>query len=130
MKLRDQRFPKRERVRRRTEYLAIQRRGERLHFRLLLAFVRPSQIFGVTRLGITVSKKVGNAVVRNRTKRLIREAWRKNKDDFPRGLDIVVVAKRDASTATQADVVADLQQLSDRLRRRKERAFKVGSQQS
>jgi ribonuclease P protein component len=114
----DQRFPKRERVRRRPDYLAIQRRGERIHLRFLLSFVRSGQIEGVTRLGITVSKKVGNAVVRNRAKRLIREAWRRAKDEFPTGLDIVVVAKRDAAEASFAEINADIEHLAARLRRR------------
>ena len=52
---------------------------------------------GFTRLGITASKKTGNAVKRNRTKRLIREFFRLNKSFLPHGYDIVVVAKRGAS---------------------------------
>lgn len=45
------------------------------------------------RLGISVSKKIGNSVVRHRITRLIREAYRLNKDMFNSGLDIVVIAK-------------------------------------
>lgn len=45
------------------------------------------------RLGISVSKKVGNSVVRHRVTRLIRESYRLNKDVFSSGLDIVVVAR-------------------------------------
>jgi len=52
---------------------------------------------GITRLGITVSKKIGNAVKRNRIKRVIRELFRLNKNRFPVGYDIVIVARRDAS---------------------------------
>lgn len=45
------------------------------------------------RLGITAGKKIGNAVKRNRAKRLIREAYRAVEADLPIGLDIVVVAR-------------------------------------
>ena len=45
------------------------------------------------RLGITAGKKVGNAVMRNRAKRIIREAYRAAEGEMPIGLDIVVVAR-------------------------------------
>lgn len=45
------------------------------------------------RLGVSVSKKVGNSIVRHRLARLIREAFRLNNDNVKRGLDIVVVAR-------------------------------------
>ena len=46
------------------------------------------------RLGIIASRKVGNAVSRNRCKRIMREIFRKNKQLFPQGADIVVVVRR------------------------------------
>lgn len=46
----------------------------------------------VTRLGVSVSKRVGNAVVRNAVKRRLREAFRKKKADLPAGFDIVCIA--------------------------------------
>jgi len=52
---------------------------------------------GITRLGLTVSRKTGNAVKRNRVKRLIREFFRLNDTYFPQGYDIVITAKKDAS---------------------------------
>ena len=45
------------------------------------------------RLGLSVSRRVGNAAVRNRVKRLIREAFRLSQHELPRGLDLVVVAR-------------------------------------
>ena len=48
------------------------------------------------RLGISVSKKVGNSVVRHRITRLIRESYRLNEAMFNNGLDIVVIARADA----------------------------------
>jgi ribonuclease P protein component len=48
---------------------------------------------GVTRLGLSVSRKVGGAVARNRVKRLLREAFRAVQHDLPRGMDLVVVAR-------------------------------------
>lgn len=48
---------------------------------------------GVCRLGLSVSRKVGGAVVRNRVKRLLREAFRAVQADLPKGLDLVIVAR-------------------------------------
>lgn len=51
---------------------------------------------GKNRLGISVSKKVGNSVVRHRLTRLIRESYRLNEDMFNSGLDIIVIARSGA----------------------------------
>ena len=90
--MKDETFTKRDRLRKRREFLAVQRGGKKLHLRDLLVFVRPGASER-TRVGVTVTKKVGNAVQRNRVKRLVREVYRRNKDRLPQGLDIVFVAK-------------------------------------
>ena len=52
-----------------------------------------------TRIGISVSKKVGNSVVRHHVTRLLRESFRLNRDRVKKGLDIVVVARAAAKEA-------------------------------
>jgi ribonuclease P protein component len=63
-----------------------------------------------TRVGITVSSRVGNAVVRNRIKRWIREFARRRMDDLPAG-DIVFIAKASAATCTHPVLDRDLARL-------------------
>lgn len=55
---------------------------------------------GNNRLGISVSKKVGNSVVRHRVTRLIRESYRLHENIFNSGLDIVVIARNSASSVS------------------------------
>jgi ribonuclease P protein component len=89
-------LPKAERIRKRAEYVGIQTQGRKLFTPSLIAFT----IFddgAPLRLGITVSKRVGGAVVRARVKRLLREVFRQNKDRLPPGLQLVIVAKADAA---------------------------------
>ncbi len=98
-------FPKTERIRKRAEYLRIQSQGRKLFTKSLLAFTvwntaPPNSAvgpLGPPRLGITVSKRVGIAVVRTRVKRLLREVFRQNKQRLPPGLNLVIVAKADAA---------------------------------
>lgn len=70
----------------------------------------------MTRLGLSVSRKVGNAVVRNRWKRLIREAFRRQKLDLPTGLDLVVRPRAGAKEDFDA-VSRSLSNLSKRVAR-------------
>ena len=65
---------------------------------LLVLYARPNRT-GKNRVGITVSKKLGKAHIRNRTRRRLREVYRLNEDLFLPGWDIVVVARSAAVTA-------------------------------
>lgn len=60
------------------------------------------------RIGISVSKKVGNSVVRHHVTRLVRESYRLHEKIFNSGLDIVIVARKDASTASYKEVESAL----------------------
>ncbi|MEG0371545.1 MAG: ribonuclease P protein component [Clostridium sp.] len=65
----------------------------------------------VSRVGISVSKKVGNSVVRNRVKRLIRECYRLNSESFNKGFDFVFIARQRASTADYKKVESAMKHL-------------------
>jgi ribonuclease P protein component len=67
---------------------------------------------GTNYLGITVSKKVGNSVVRHRVTRLVRESYRLHEMMFNSGLNIVVVAKASANGASYSDVEKALMHLA------------------
>jgi ribonuclease P protein component len=69
------------------------------------------------RLGLTISKKCGNAVVRNRWKRTLREAFRLVQHDLPAGVDFVVIPRPQA-TPQASSLKASLKQLSWRLQRK------------
>ena len=62
----------------------------------------------INRLGISASRKIGNSVVRHRFARLVRESYRLHENIFNSGLDIVVVARNNASSAGYADVESAL----------------------
>jgi len=80
----------------RTDFVNLNRLGKRHHTRHFVVIIKQNGL-GIARLGVTVSKKAGNAVKRNRIKRLIREFFRLNNSKIPQGYDIVVTAKKDAS---------------------------------
>jgi ribonuclease P protein component len=85
------------RLRQRVDYVAVQNGGIKLHGRHVLAMARRRDTATLGgRLGLTVTKKVGNAVVRNRIKRLLRE-WLRTHGWVPTGWDMVVVAKDTAA---------------------------------
>ena len=62
----------------------------------------------INRLGISISKKVGNSVVRHRFCRLVRESYRLHENIFNSGLDIVVVARAGAKNCTYAEIESAL----------------------
>lgn len=108
------------RLRKRREFLAVQGHPDRrkLHARHFLVLAAPRAETSDTggRLGITVSKKVGTAVVRNRIKRLVREFARTTPGWVPTDVDVVVIAKRNANQLRGlGDVTADLRRLEGRL---------------
>ena len=66
----------------------------------------------INRIGISVSKKVGNSVVRHRVTRLVRESYRLHENIFNSGLDIVVVARKSAASVGYFEIESALLHLS------------------
>src|SRR5262245_965286 len=83
------------RLRSRREFVAVQSSGTKVSTKNFLALVSPHP-GGVGRIGLTVTKKIGNAVTRNRVKRLMREWLRRNGWVAP-GHDVVIIAKDGAA---------------------------------
>src|SRR5690606_41383947 len=69
------------------------------------------------RMGVTASRKVGGAVVRNRAKRLVREAFRATRELWPPGVDVVVVVRRFQLHSKLEDVVNEWRSVTSKLER-------------
>ncbi|MGZ3417799.1 MAG: ribonuclease P protein component [Polyangiales bacterium] len=101
-------FPKERRLRARREFVAVQDKGRRVHTpHFVLIVAKGPDPSAPSRLGVTVTKKIGTAVRRNRVKRLVREAFRLDPGFLPGGVDLVVVAKDGAPTLVLADVQSE-----------------------
>ncbi len=77
--------------------------GKSVVFKEMVVYWRKNRM-GVTRLGITVSKKIGNSPERNRIRRIIREGVRKNREILPLGHDIVIVARSRCLSCKSTDI--------------------------
>ena len=77
------------------EFQKVYKKGKSFANKYLVMYILTNERTE-NRLGISVSKKVGNSVVRHRLTRLIRESYRLNKDIFIKGIDIVIVARTGA----------------------------------
>ena len=86
-------FRKEQRLRRPADFERVYQLRCRSSDRFLLVFAAANQL-PVTRLGLSVSRKQGGAVVRNYIKRRLREAFRLTQQEFPPGLDLIVIPKQ------------------------------------
>jgi ribonuclease P protein component len=87
----------------------VQRGGRKLHRRLLVVVYRRNELATV-RFGLSVSRKVGTAVVRNRVKRWLREAARHQREELGMagGVDVVLIARPEAATAGYETLYTEL----------------------
>ncbi len=89
------------------DFQRVYREGSSYANRCLVLYVLENQT-GQNRLGISVSKKVGNSVVRHRITRLIRESYRLRESMFNSGLDMVVIARKGAKDKTCQEIESAL----------------------
>jgi len=92
-------FPKTARLRKRLEFLLLPRTGKKIHTTNFIVVKKKTERTE-SRLGVTVSSRVGNAVVRNRIKRLVREYFRCNRNQISLPTDCLVIARPGAKELT------------------------------
>lgn len=107
-------FPASSRVLRRSEFVRIQATGARVHTPHFVILLVPGQD---QRLGVTVGKRVGGAVQRNRVKRLVREVFRQNRALFPADCAVVLVARPGAERLDYAAVKSEVERAQSALQR-------------
>jgi ribonuclease P protein component len=107
---------KNQRILKRSEFVSLSESGRRFHTHFFIALAMPAKS-GCSRIGITVSRKVGGAVQRNRIKRLAREAFRLNRHLFARPLDINLIARKIAAEKSNRVILQALQDFFAKLPR-------------
>lgn len=113
-------FEKADRILKRSDFVSLTRHGRRLQNDVFIALVLPGQT-DRSRLGITVTRRVGRAVERNRIKRLVREFFRRRRSELNGNHDINIIAKQKAATLPSDHIFSALQSLFDQIKRRLER---------
>ena len=90
-------------LKRNADFQIVYKCGKSFANKYLVMYVRENDL-NINRIGISVSKKVGNSVVRHRVKRLILESYRLHEDMFNSSLDMVIIARAAAKDRTYTDI--------------------------
>lgn len=104
---------KENRLRKRREFLYVYGERKPHFFRKAVIYVSKNEA-NVCRLGLTIPKKIGNAVLRNRIKRILREAFRNSRHLFNENYDFVINARKDSSELTLKEAMEMFEKLSRR----------------
>lgn len=103
-----------ERIRHSWEFQRVYRQGKACSDAYFVLYCCPNG-GDSTRFGLSVSRKVGSAVVRNRVKRVAREAIRTLACELPKHCDLILVARRPAATIGYHEAVASLRRLTGKI---------------
>lgn len=112
----NERFPKHVRVRKQADFDEVYRVSTYAADAVLVVQACFNKL-NVTRLGMSVSKKVGNAPTRNKWKRMIREVFRKHRNSLPVGMDLVIRPRKGAQLSYAA-IEKSLPRLAERVARK------------
>ena len=96
-------YPHSESLKKNQDFQLLYKEGKSCANRYLVLYVRENGL-GRNRFGVSVSKKVGNSVVRHRITRLIRESYRLHEDMFNSGLDMAVIARASAKGRSMNEI--------------------------
>ena len=99
-----------ESLKKNRDFQIVYKEGKSLANRYLVMYVKKNDL-DRNRIGISVSKKVGNSIVRHRLTRLIRESYRLQEDMFNSGLDMVVIARVSAKGKGYQEISSALKHL-------------------
>ncbi len=97
-------LPKKHILRKNSGFQAVYSTGKSYANRMMVLYVLPKDD-GPRRIGFAAGKRLGNAVVRNRVKRLMRETYRLNQDKLAGGVDLIIIGRQPIVNAKQPDIV-------------------------
>lgn len=96
------------RLKKNEQFQAVFQQGKSAANKQFVVYLAAQEEQGAFRAGISVSKKIGNAVIRNRVKRLIREAVARLETVIPSGLDLVIIARQGVETMSLQEIEQSL----------------------
>ncbi len=108
-------YQKKHRIRKRPEFLQLASDGKRVFCPHFIGVYAPRE-YSNARLGVTVTKKIGSAVTRNRIKRVCREFFRTHRDQLPAAYDINIIARSIAAQAANNELNESLEELFSQIK--------------